>query len=301
MNLLRAMEVVLAVADQTSMSAAARKLGVSLPTIVRVVGEAEQEMGVRLFHRTTRKISLTEDGELCCAHYRRILGDVDNLRRVVAGVRDRPSGQVSMTAPVAFGGRHIAPVLAELVKNYPDLQIRLHLTDRVVDVVDEQIDVAIRIGAMKDSSLIVRKLNEIHQLVCASPALLADGGRPAHPAELSSRPCIQINSNSAGVSWGFQTAEGRFSVPIRGRLTCNAVDPAVNACIAGAGFAYLYSYQAADALRRGALTSVLDEFRLPPVPVNLVFHSTKLLTARMRLVLDEIKKAVAAIDFRPVI
>ena len=292
MNLLRAMDVVLAIADNGSMSAAARKLAISLPSVIRILSELEGSLGLRLFNRTTRRVALTEEGEVYCAHCRRILADVDNLENVMVGSRDLPSGTVSITAPVFFGERHVAPIIVELVKSYPELQVRLFLTDRVTDIVEEHLDIAVRIGALPESSLIARKIGDIAQLLCASEATLSRWGLPAHPKLLEQLPCIQINSNNGGGNWYFQNAGERFAVPIRGKFICNAVQPALDACINGAGFAYLFSYQASATIAQGKLVTVLDDFRLPEIPVSLLFSTGKLLTSRMRLLLDELNRGI---------
>jgi DNA-binding transcriptional LysR family regulator len=292
MNLLRSMDAVLTVADQKSMTAAAKKLGTSLPTVVRVVAELEAALSVRLFNRTTRHVSLTEDGELYCEHCRRILADVDNLENIMAGSRDEPVGQVSVTASLCFGERHVAPVLAELAKENTGLNLRLFLADRVVDIIEEQIDIAVRIGHLHDSTLIAHKIGEVRQVLCASPDVVRRLGAPNHPRKLSAFPCIQLYGNSAGTSWPFQENGRRFTVPVNGVFICNSVQPAVNACIDGAGYGLFLSYQVRDAVEDGRLLAFLDEFQPPAQPVSLVFSSAKLLTSRMRFVLDALKAGV---------
>ena len=292
MNLLRAMDVVLTVADQNSMTAAAKRLGTSLPTVVRVLAELEAALGVRLFNRTTRHVSLTEDGELYCEHCRRILAEVDNLEDIMAGSRDQPFGQVSVTASLCFGERHVAPVLAQLAKENSGLRLRLLLVDRVVDIIEEHIDIAVRIGHLQDSSLIARKIGEVRQILCASPEVVSKLGVPDHPRKLTGVPCIQIYGNDAGTSWPFQACSKRFTVPITGVFISNTVQPAVNACIDGAGYGLFLSYQVEDAVREGRLLALLDDFQPPPQPVNLVFSNAKLLTSRMRFVLDALKAGV---------
>jgi DNA-binding transcriptional LysR family regulator len=292
MNLLRSMDVALAVADQKSMTAAARKLGTSLPTVVRIVAELEAALGVRLFNRTTRHVSLTEDGELYCEHCRRILAEVDNLENIMAGSRDQPVGQVSVTASLCFGERYVAPVLAQLAKENPGLSLRLFLADRVVDIIEEHIDVAVRIGHLQDSSLIARKIGEVRQVLCASPDAIGRLGVPDHPRKLSALPCIQLYGNTAGTSWPFQAGGKRFTVPINGVFSCNTAQPAVNACVDGAGYGLFLSYQVKDAVAEGRLLAFLDDFQPPAQPINLVFSNAKLLTSRMRSVLDALKAGV---------
>jgi len=292
MNLLRAMTVVLAVADQKSMTAAAKKLGTSLPTVIRVLAELEAALGLRLFNRSTRHVSLTEDGELYCEHCRRILAEVDALDNIMAGARDRPVGQVSVTAPMCFGERRVAPVLTQLAKENPGLHLRLFLADRVVDIIEEHIDIAVRIGHLQDSALVARRIGEVGQVLCASTEVVERLGAPSHPRELSALPCIQIYGNSTGTSWPFQADGKGFSVSIEGGFICNAVQPAVNACVDGAGFGLFLSYQVKDALRDGRLRAFLDDFQPPAQPVNLVFSSAKLLTSRMRFVLDALRAGV---------
>ena len=292
MNLLRSMDVVLTVAEQKSMTAAAKKLGTSLPTVVRIVAELEAALKVRLFNRTTRHVSLTEDGELYCEHCRRILTEVGNLEDLMAGSRDEPVGQVSVTASLCFGERHVAPVLAELTKQNPGLNLRLFLADRVVDIIEEHIDIAVRIGHLQDSTLVARKIGEVRQVLCASPAIVRKFGLPDHPRRLSDLPCIQLYGNTAGTTWPFEANGRRLGVPVNGVFICNSVQPAVNACVDGAGYGLFLSYQVKDAVEDGRLLQFLDEFQPPAQPVNLVFSNARLLTSRMRCVLDALKAGV---------
>jgi DNA-binding transcriptional LysR family regulator len=292
MNLLRAMDVVLTVADQRSMTAAAKKLGTSLPTVVRILAELEAALGVRLFNRTTRHVSLTEDGEVYREHCRRILAEVETLDDIMAGSRDQPVGQVSVTAPLCFGERHVAPVLARLAKENPGLTVRLFLADRVVDIVEEHIDIAVRIGHLQDSTLVARRIGEVRPVLCASPELVGRLGMPDHPRELSGLPCIQVFGNNAGTTWPFQAGGKRLAVPIAGVFSCNTVQSAVNACIDGAGYGIFLSYQVKDAVGDGRLLALLDEFQPPAQPVSLVFSNARLLTSRLRFVLDALQAGV---------
>jgi DNA-binding transcriptional LysR family regulator len=292
MNLLRSMDVVLAVAEHKTMTAAARQLGTSLPTVVRIVAELETALGVRLFNRTTRRVTLTEDGELYCEHCRRILAEVDNLESVMAGSRDEPVGQVSVTASMCFGERHVAPVLARIAKENAGLRLRLFLADRLVDIVEEHIDIAVRIGHLQDSSLIARKVGEVRQVLCASPEVIRRFGRPSHPRRLAALPSIQLYGNTAGSSWPFQEDGRRFNVPVNGVFISNSVQPAVNACVEGAGYGLFLGYQVKDAIDDGRLVAMLDEFQPPAQPVSVVFSNARLLTSRMRFVLDALKRGI---------
>ena len=292
MNLLKSMEVVLAIADQKSMTGAAKVLGTSLPTVIRVVAELEASLGLRLFNRTTRHVSLTEEGEVYCENCRRILDEVDNLENVMAGSRDQPIGQVSVTSSLCFGELHVAPVLAQLAKDNPGLSVRLFLADRIVDLLEEHIDIAVRIGHLHDSTFIARKIGEVSQVLCASPDLVMRRGIPGHPKSLVNLPCIQINGNNAGTSWHFQINGNTFTVPINGTFICNCMQPAIDACISGAGYGLFLSYQVKDAISDGRLLVLLNEFQSAPLPVNLVFSNTKLLTSRMRTVLNALQSNI---------
>jgi DNA-binding transcriptional LysR family regulator len=293
MNLLRSMQVVLAVADSKSMTGAAKQLGTSLPTIVRIVAELEASLKLRLFNRTTRQMELTQEGQIYCEHCRKIVAEVSNLEEVMAGARGVPRGQVSVTAPILFGELHAAPILAALARDHPELQVRLFLTDRYVDIVEEHFDIAVRIGQLRDSSLIARKVGEVSFVLCASPGLLKKTGAPSHPKELTRRPVIAVNAYDAGSNWHFEADGKKFAVPVTPSFVCNLGKPAINACIAGAGFGLFLTYQVKEAVAAGQLEIVLPQFQPPASPVNLLFNNSRLLTPRTRFVLDALGTGIS--------
>ncbi len=287
MDKLRAMRGFVAIADHGSLSAAAHAQGGSLSATVRLLAALEDQLGVRLFNRTTRRLSLTEDGRLYLERARRILADLDEADRMVGAGRAEPAGVLGITAPVLFGQYHVAPAVARFLQRYPRVQVRLVLLDRVVNLVEEGLDVGIRIGHLQDSSLVALRVGEIRRVVVASPELLQRCGTPSHPRELADLPCLRFDSAEAGV-WSFRDrAQGtEFKVPVQGALQCNLAAPVLHACAQGLGFCRVLSYQAAPWLEQGRLRIVLEDFEVEPWPVSLTYPSARWLSARTRAFLD---------------
>jgi DNA-binding transcriptional LysR family regulator len=278
------------IAECGSLTAAADALGKSLPSVVRILATLEESLQVRLFNRTTRRIALTEEGRLYLERCRKILADIEEAEMILGEHQIEPRGTVSLTAPVRFGEMHVAPAVTRFLERHRRMQVNLLLLDRVVNLLEEGMDAAVRIAELSDSSLIAKPIGEIRRVVCASPTLLAKIGRPQRPEALSTLPCLLFTGISTGSVWHFQEGDKRLSVPVSGRLQCNQVGAAIDACVAGLGFGLFLHYQAMPSLERGALEIVLNEFELPPLPVSMVYPHTRLMSARVRTFVDWIAR-----------
>lgn len=285
MDKLKLMEAFVAIADEGSLTAAARRQGGSLPAMVRALAKLETHLGVRLLNRSTRRIALTEEGRLYLARCRRVLADIDDAEAALAE-RGPPAGTLTLTAPVMFGRLHLAPLVGEFLAAQPAMKVNLLLLDRVVDLLEEGIDLALRIGRLQDSSMVALPLGEIRWLACASPAFIARHGMPAAPEALGAMPCIRMLGNPALAPWRFGSGAAERVVEVGGALATNQLDVAVDACRRGLGVGRFLSYQVADALRSGELVEVLHGFAPPPSPVNLVYPHSRLLSARVRAFIE---------------
>lgn len=286
MDKLRSMSVFVRIAEQGSLTSAAKALGMSLPSVVRILASLEDSLQVRLFNRTTRRIALTQEGGIYLEQCRRILADIEEAERALGRNQAEPSGTITMTAPVRFGEMHVAPAVAGFLKRYPATRVNLLLFDRVVDLLEEGVDLAVRIAHLADSSLIARPVGTIRQLVCASPELLSELGEPGRPEELSNLPCVRFTGISPASVWYFRDGDKRLPVPITGELTCNQVGASVEACVAGVGFGVFFCYQVMPLIRDGRLATVLTEFAPESMPLSLVYPHARLLSTRVRAMVD---------------
>jgi DNA-binding transcriptional LysR family regulator len=281
-----AMKLFLAVVEEGSLSAAARRLGVPLTTVSRTLSDLEATLGARLLTRTTRRSEPTEAGSRYVAACQRILESVEEAEREVAGEYVAPKGELVLTAPIVFGRLHLLPVVTQFLARFPDIDIRLALSDRFVDLVGDHVDVALRIGELPDSELILRPLGEIRPVCCASPAYLAGRGRPEHPDDLLGHDCVGFDGALPGREWPFLIAGERRTLAMRPRLVVNTAEAAIDAAIAGAGITRVLSYQIAEAVGLGWLERVLEDFALPPSPVQLVHAVRGLAPQKLRVFMD---------------
>lgn len=294
MDTLDAMAVFVEIADRGSLTAAAEATGKSLPTVVRVLAGLEAKLGVRLFNRTTRRVAITDEGRIYLEHCRRIQSAVDESEQAISQTLSEPSGLITVTAPVLFGEMHVAPQIAEFLVAFPKVEVRLMLLDRIADLLEEGIDVAVRIAPLPDSTLIARRVGQVRQVICASPRLLAQAGRPLHPTELSALPCVRAPGIGDISTWTFQQDAKPMDVDVHGRLICNNVGSSIVACAAGAGFGRFLCYQVMPAIQRGELEIVLPTFEPVPKPLSLVYAQGGLRTARLRTFVDWFAKGLAA-------
>lgn len=286
MDRLDAMSVLLAVVDEGNLSAAARKLRSPLATVSRKVSELEAHLRTKLLVRSSRRVSLTEAGRAYVEASRRILEQVSEAERTAAGEYAAPKGELTVTAPVVFGRLHVLPVVVDFLKAYPEIDLRLMLADRVVNIVDSHVDLAVRIGDLPDSGLHASRLGAIRRVMCASPAYLAERGRPQRPEELEGHACITFEGLSTVRAYRFRTPKGEISVPIHSRLTVNTAEAAIDAAIAGLGVTRVLSYQIVAAERAGLIETVLREYEPEPWPVHLVYLGQGLLPLKLRAFLD---------------
>lgn len=292
MDKLQAMAVFVQIAERGSLTAAAEALDKSLPSVVRILASLEETLQARLFNRTTRRIALTEEGRIYLERCRRILADIEDAESVLAQDETQPRGMITVTAPVRFGEMHVAPTVTRFLQHYPQVQVRLLLLDRVIDMLEEGVDVAVRIAPLTDSSLVAKPVGRIRQVVCANPKLIEEAGMPGRPEDLAELPCVRFTGISSGLVWHFFRDGKPVPVAVNGSLSCNQVNPAVNACIAGLGFGMFYCYQVMPAVQRGELEMVLTEFEPEPLPLSLVFPRHRLLSNRLRVFVDWMAKAI---------
>ncbi len=287
MNRFEAMSTLLAAVDAGSLSAASRKLSVPLATVSRRVSDLEALLRTKLLVRTSRRLELTEAGRSYVVACRDILAAVDQAERTAAGEYAEPRGEIVVTAPIVFGRLHVLPVIVEFLNAYPNIDVRLVLTDRITSFIEDQVDVALRIGIMPDSSLIATRLGTVRRVVCASPAYLAaHRSAPSHPSDLATHACITFEGLMSPAVWKFTNGKTKLSVAIRSRLVVNTAEAAVDAAVAGLGVTQVLSYQIADTLRAGTLKTILSAFEPEPLPVNLVYAGQGLLPLKTRAFID---------------
>jgi DNA-binding transcriptional LysR family regulator len=286
MDRLDALTAFVAVAQEGSLSAAARKLGLSLPTMSRRLADLEAHLGVRLLNRSTRSLALTETGETFLASAREILGRMEDAERIASGDRGTPRGELTLSAPIVFGRLHVLPVVTAFLAAAPLVDVRLTLSDRFVHLLDDHVDAAVRIGDLPDSTLVARSLGTIRRVVCASPDYLAAHGTPMRPEDLTEHECIGFESLSQGRRWIFRRDGREAAVQPRERLRVNTAEAALDAAIAGAGVTRVLSYQSAEAVRAGRLVVLLGAFEPAPWSVSLVHAGQDPMPRKLRAFLD---------------
>ncbi len=288
MDKLRAMQTFVRIIDDGSLSAAAVTMHSSLPAVVRTLAALEAALQVRLINRTTRRLSLTDEGRSYLESCRRILATIDDVEAGLTASHVEPSGQLVLTASVLFGQMYVAPAVTRFAQRYPKVRCRLEFTDRVVDLLEENIDVGVRIGPLADSTLVAQQVGQIRRVVVASPDFLQAHGEPSHPEQLARANCVRFTGNAAHW-WTFQENGRAFPVPVSGNLEFNQTAPAVAACADGAGFGHFLSYQVAPLVAAKRLRIVLEAFEQPPWPLSLIYPHARLLPARTRAFLDWMK------------
>ena len=288
MDKFRAMDTFVQIADAGSLTAAAWAMGTSLPSVVRLLATYEADLGVRLFNRTTRRISLTEEGRRHLESCRQLLAAVNDAEADLKNDAAEPTGHLTITAPVLFGQMHVAPIVTRFAQQYRQMRCRVTLLDRVVNLLEEGIDVGIRIGHLQDSSLVALPLGEMRRVVVASPVFLREHGRPAHPNDLLAANCVRVIDHTP--TWGgFRDGSKTLKLSVSGNLEFNHIAPAVQACAAGAGFGQFLWYQVAPLLNTGELHTVLESFEDTPRPIHVVYPHARLLPARTRAFIDFIR------------
>ena len=286
MDRLEAMRLFVAVADAGSLSAAARALKVPLPTMSRKLALLEDHLRVRLVVRTTRKFVLTEPGRAYLESCRRLLAEIEEAERMAAGEYEAPRGRLYVSAPIVFGRLHVLPVALAFLKAYPEVELRLSLADRISDLIEDGIDVAVRIAHLADSSLIAARVGAVRLVTCAAPAYLKANGTPRTPSDLIRHHCIASANLSAPDRWSYRIDGEEQPTNIRSRLTVTTAEAAIDVALAGIGITRVLSYQAAAAVKAGKLKLLLRPFELAEIPVSLVHAEARLTPPKVRSFLD---------------
>jgi DNA-binding transcriptional LysR family regulator len=295
---LRAMEVIVAVADAGSLAGAAQRLRLSPPAVTRAVAGLEDRLGVRLFNRTTRSLSPTEAGLRFLDSARRLLSEFDEAEKAAAGETATPSGHLTVTASVTFGRTHLAAIVFDFLRAQPRVSVSLLLLDRVANLVEEGIDVAVRIARLADSTLVARRVGDVQRVLVASPEYLARRGAPETPEDLKAHDIIAFTSLMNGRDWTYVDDGRRATISIVPRLDVNDAATAIAGAESGQGITVALSYMVARSIAEGRLTHVLHRYAPPPVPVQLVYPHTRAVAAKVRAFLDfagpRLKAALAA-------
>lgn len=275
-----------------TLSAAAQEMGVTPPSVSKRLSALEKRLGVRLLNRTTRRISLTPEGEIYFGEGTKLLTDVEELERRVVGAKVVPRGSMKVSATLGFGRRHIAPVLSKFIAAYPEVDVRLHLTDRPVNLVEQGFDASIRFGELPDARLTARLLAKNSRLLCASPSYLKKAGEPTQPDDLRRHPCLFIRENEDTFgTWYLRSGSRQESVKVRGPLSSNDGDCALTWALDGHGILMRSQWDVAPYLRSGRLRPVLTEWSLPPADIYVVFPTTSNMSAKTRAFVDFMLKA----------
>jgi DNA-binding transcriptional LysR family regulator len=286
MDRIDAMQAFVTVADLQGFAPAARKLKLSPPAVTRLIAALEERLGARLLQRTTRKVALTDVGARYLERARRILADIEEAESAAEGESARPSGQLVVSAPLGFGRLHVSPVMSAYLKRYREVSGELRLEDRMVSLVEDGIDLAVRIGDLADSSLVARQVGEMRRIVVASPAYLKARGEPRRPADIASHDTIQFGSTVALSDWRFLDGGEEVRIGYAPRLLTNSSDAAVQYAEAGGGLTRVLAYQAAASLKAGRLKIVLETFELRASPIHIVYPTSRLLSAKVRTFID---------------
>ncbi len=281
------------ITESTSLSAAARMLSMSLPVVSRGLAELERGLGVRLFTRTTRSLALTDEGETYRQHCLRILADIDNAESALAQTRLTPKGRVTVSAPLLFGRLRVAPLLPAFLARYPDVSVDLLLVDRVVNLIDEGIDVAVRIAPLADSTLIARRLGQVRRVVCASPAYLKHYGTPRKPADLRAHNCL-LNVGSNAGDWRFQAGAKEARLRVSGNFVSNSSDALIEVACQGVGLVRVLSYQVEAMLAAKQLVEVLGKFAVTATPINAVMSPGRMTLPKVRGLVDYLAQSLDA-------
>ncbi len=276
------MTVLLAVAEAGSFAAGAKQLGLSPPSVTRAIAALEQRLGTLLLARSTRSVRLTDAGQRYVEDCRRILQELQDAEELASGSALRPRGNLTVTAPMLFGELYLIPLIASYLEAHTEVTVNAVLVDRVVNMLDEGIDVAVRIGQLPEGSLTALKVGEIRPVVCAAPGFLDRHGRPQHPNELLDAPIVIAATSVLMTHWQFITPEGPLTLRPPSRFVVSSNNAALHAARLGGGFTRVLSYQAAEAVARGELEIVLADFATAPLPIHLLYQDGARLPAKVR-------------------
>lgn len=286
MDRFEAMRTLLAAVDGGSLSAASRLLNKPLPTVSRRISDLEAHLGAQLLVRTSRKLILTDAGEAFTAVARRLLDDLGDAERAASGEYREPRGELIVTAPIMFGKLHVAPIVHAFLAAYPEVSVRLILSDGVIDLADAHIDVAVRIGKLPDSELVAKRVGHVRWVILASPDYLMRKGEPATPEDLHHHDCIAFEGLQTYRTWVVAGQGGARSVTITPRYSVNTADAVIDAAVADVGVARTMSYQAAGAVRNGRLVVIMTDHGGDAVPVSLIHRAQQVQPLKRRAFLD---------------
>ncbi len=286
MDRLESMSTLVAAVEAGSLSAAARKLGMPLATVSRKVAELEAHLHTQLLQRSSRKLTLTDAGRSYLAACTRILEQIDEAERAASGEYSAPRGSMVVTAPIVFGRLHVLPIVTDFLRAYPEIDIRIVFSDRLANLLEEPVDVAIRVGRLPDSSLVATRIGAIRRSICGSPSYFAERGTPQRPEDLQAHDCITFEGVAASDSWVFQGKNRSSSVTVHSRLTVNTAEAAIDAAALGLGITRVFSYQIAEGERAGMLRRVLTAFEAEPIPVHLLHVGQAQQPLKLRAFLD---------------
>ncbi len=282
MDRIDAMQAFIAVADLQGFAPAARKLGLSPSGVTRLIAALEDRLGARLLQRTTRQVALTDVGSRYLERVRRILADVEEAEGSVEGERSRPSGRLVVSAPIGFGRLHVSPVMSAYLMRYPEVLGELRLSDRMINLVEDGVDLAIRIGHLADSSLVARHVGKVRRIVVASSDYLKRRGEPDTPEAIALHDTIQFGATAVSPDWRFVEDGREVRAACAPRFTTNSADAAIQHAAQGGGLTRVLAYQAAEAIKAGRL----QKFEQPPLPIHIVYPTSRLLSAKVRTFID---------------
>jgi DNA-binding transcriptional LysR family regulator len=286
MDRLHKLEVFVAVADAGSFAKAGTRLRLSPPAVTRAISALEERLGARVFNRTTRSLTITDVGQRFLESARRILSDLDSAEKEAVGETAVPSGHLTLTASVTFGRSALAPVVCAFLNQHPRVTVSALLLDRIANLVEEGIDLAVRIGPLPDSNLVAKKIGTVRRILVASPDYLARRGVPQTPADLRLHSMIAFTGLMPNREWRFLDGKRGNSISFVPRLEINDAVASIAAAEMGDGITVALSYMVAEQIRDGRLAPVLDKFTPPPVPVNLVYPQSRLISSKLRAFID---------------
>mgnify|MGYP001604156094 CR=1 FL=1 len=286
MDRLTLMKTYVAVAEAEGFAAAARRLGVSPPVVTRAVAQLEEHLGARLLERTTRKVRVTEAGARYLSDCKRLLAELEDVEAAVSGAHHKPSGLLSVTASVMFGRLFVAPILVEFLTQHPQVTARALLLDQVVDLIDEGLDVAVRIAHLADSTLTSAKVGAVRRVTCASPQYLKKHGTPRAPKELGEHRCFVFSAEQSPPIWAYQQRGKALSYRPQATLLANSSEVGIEAAVAGAGITRALSYMVAADVLAGRLRVILEDYEPEPIPIHVVYREGRRAPARVRAFVD---------------
>ena len=286
MDQIHLMKVFVAVGELESFAAAARRLDISPAAVTRAVSALEEQLGVKLLLRTTRSVRLTEAGGRYLEDTRHILASIHEANVAAAGINATPRGDLAVTAPILFGKKFVMPCIVRYLQQYPEVDVSAFFLDRVVNMVEEGMDVAVRIGPLPDSGLKALRVGRVRRMLCASPDYLARHGVPKHPSDLAGHAIIGTTNLSPRAGWRFGVTDEPTLVRMKPRLTVTSNDGAIAAASGGLGIARLLSYQVADELASGQLQVLLAEYEEAPWPIHVLHRESKYGSAKVRAFID---------------